>query len=273
MIHFIIIAALKPYPLRLLGGLTANHGLVQIAYNNTWGGFCNSFDNATAVVACRQLGYSNVRQLYNPTLLNAQTVYWLDQLQCFGNESAVSQCQYGAIKDYRSCGTTGFKPEAIIECGGHYCRGGVCPANATCYDLFNYTSYYCQCPNGYYGGHCEVGPIKNGAVRLRNFANNMTDRGFVEVYVNNHWGTVCSIGLTQASGNVLCRAVGLGPLISIINSTAYGRGTQKIEFSDLTCQGNENSPLLCDRTTPVPSKCTHDNDATIICRRSKYCAR
>ncbi|GLC59963.1 hypothetical protein PLESTB_001558600 [Pleodorina starrii] len=46
--------------LRLMGGPTPNQGTVQVCKNNLWGTVCDTdWDDADALVACRQLGYAS----------------------------------------------------------------------------------------------------------------------------------------------------------------------------------------------------------------------
>ena len=69
MIHNIFFdvftAPCLPGQLRLVGGITANEGRVEICLNNGWGTVCdNSWGRAEATVVCRQLGYPTQGQRF-----------------------------------------------------------------------------------------------------------------------------------------------------------------------------------------------------------------
>lgn len=63
--------------LRLINGNNGSIGLVQMAYNGRWGGFCaRSWKAQTARVVCRQLGLSGGEQQKFRTEKGAGGVAW-----------------------------------------------------------------------------------------------------------------------------------------------------------------------------------------------------
>ncbi|EDV28341.1 uncharacterized protein TRIADDRAFT_21345, partial [Trichoplax adhaerens] len=238
-------------PLKLIGGPNKYTGNLAIFYNGTWGSVCDDyFDLKAADVACRQLGFTKVRKYYCCSRYNSNiTKYWLDDVKCVGNESFLSNCQHRRW-GYHNCISD---EEAGVECEGNWCSANLCPK-----------SYYCQCPNGYYGDNCQFVAVSNGAIRI-NGSSKFAGIGFVEIYQNGVWGTVCNIGLDLVDATVICRAAGFGNATTIYSSTIYGSGNGKILFDSLNCNGDEASPLDCLRNIPVNATCTHSMDATIRC--------
>ncbi|RDD45645.1 Deleted in malignant brain tumors 1 protein [Trichoplax sp. H2] len=254
-------------PIRLIGGPNPYTGNVEVQFNNTWGPVCDDkFDIKAANVTCKQLGFVSARSWaccskYGSKMNN----YWLDDVVCFGNESALSECLH---KEWGSSNCLNYEVVSV-ECQGNWCDAGVCSNNATCHTLLNGESYYCQCPTGYYGDRCQFGVIPNGAVRISGNSN-INGTGFVEVYQNGYWGTICNTGIDFTAAVVLCRAAGYGNVTTIYSSSMYGSGKGKILFDNLQCNGDETTPLNCFRNVPANSNCTHDMDVTIECN-NHYC--
>ena len=51
--------------IRLVNGESANEGLLEVYHNEEWGTVCNyTFSTVDGNVACRQLGYMGVAEVY-----------------------------------------------------------------------------------------------------------------------------------------------------------------------------------------------------------------
>ena len=82
--------------LRLVGGVNATLGVVQVCMNNAWGSVCNNrFGTNDAVVVCRQLGFPTTGAVAfrdtSPFEIPPGPVF-LDQLHCRGTETNVMEC-------------------------------------------------------------------------------------------------------------------------------------------------------------------------------------
>ncbi|EDV28342.1 uncharacterized protein TRIADDRAFT_21116, partial [Trichoplax adhaerens] len=205
--------------IRLIGGPNPYTGNVEVQFNNTWGPVCDDkFDIKAANVTCKQLGFVNARSWaccskYGSKMNN----YWLDDVVCVGNESALSECQH---KEWGSSNCLNYEVVSV-ECQGNWFR---------------------------ISGNSNI----NGT-------------GYVEVYQNGYWGTICNTGIDFTAAVVLCRAAGYGNVTTIYSSSMYGSGKGKILFDNLQCNGDETTPLNCLRNVPANSNCTHDMDVTIEC--------
>ena len=84
--------------IRLVGGLSANEGRVEIFYGQ-WGTVCDDFwDLNDATVVCRQLGYLRAVFAYRTSQFGEGTgPIWLDNIHCTGTELRLDQCPHNGI--------------------------------------------------------------------------------------------------------------------------------------------------------------------------------
>ena len=71
-------------------------GRVEVYYNNTWGTVCpNGWDIRDAHVICKMLGYLyavETQSSYDYGLSNSSRVQWLNNVQCNGQETNITEC-------------------------------------------------------------------------------------------------------------------------------------------------------------------------------------
>ena len=69
---------------------------VEVLYSGTWGTICGDYwDLSDADVVCHQLGYDGVlRAVRNAAFGQGTGQIWLDDVQCVGNETSISQCNH-----------------------------------------------------------------------------------------------------------------------------------------------------------------------------------
>ena len=103
---------------RLVGGLTAAEGRVEVNYEGTWGTVCDDvyWDLDDAMVVCRMLGYSSVRAFHVQYGIGSGTV-WMSNLMCTGNESSISECLHIGWGE-TNCDHT---QDAGLTCGRECC--------------------------------------------------------------------------------------------------------------------------------------------------------
>lgn len=81
---------------RLAGSNFTAEGRVEIYHNNEWGTICDDgWGMEEADVVCHQLGYKKGAQYWyrNAKFEEGQGKIWLDDVVCYGNESALTQCR------------------------------------------------------------------------------------------------------------------------------------------------------------------------------------
>ncbi|XP_072172302.1 scavenger receptor cysteine-rich domain-containing protein DMBT1-like [Diadema setosum] len=94
------------FPVRLVGGPSDSEGRVEVFYDNQWGTVCDDeWTNVEASVVCRQLGYNTTvsAAVRNAFYGQGRGPIFLDDVNCFGWESSLSQCSSNDFYDH-NCG-------------------------------------------------------------------------------------------------------------------------------------------------------------------------
>ena len=90
---------------RLADGRDETEGRVEIYLNRQWGTVCDDFwgiDDANVV--CNQLGFLGASAaLSTATFGRGNGPIWLDDVQCRGNESSLTDCEANAVGSH-NCG-------------------------------------------------------------------------------------------------------------------------------------------------------------------------
>jgi len=119
-------------------------------------------------------------------------------------------------------------------------------------------------------------------VRILDSDGKSTFRGRLEIRNEGIWGTVCAKGLSDKAALVICKEIGYleGKFLNpppdkgrkfCSNYQGYnycGPDASKVLFSNLQCQGTEDTFVKCFRNMADPTFCTHDYDALIECSNS-----
>ena len=88
---------------KLSGSIHAYEGIVEININGIWGTVCkHGFNMAAANVTCRQLHYIGAKSIKNFVLPSSSNLpHLIDQVQCVGDEEALSYCLHS--RNVTSC--------------------------------------------------------------------------------------------------------------------------------------------------------------------------
>lgn len=114
-------------------------------------------------------------------------------------------------------------------------------------------------------GHSEDAGVI--CVPLRLVDGKIGKEGRVEVYMNNHWGTVCNTNWGQNEAQVVCENLGYGRFNAVPRqSTFFGEGIGDIVLHNVRCSGRETDLIDCQHEVIASStNCSHDNDAGVSC--------
>ncbi|KAM9510578.1 scavenger receptor cysteine-rich domain-containing protein DMBT1-like [Guaruba guarouba] len=92
--------------------------------------------------------------------------------------------------------------------------------------------------------------------------------GRVEVLHNGTWGTVCDDGWGFHEGQVVCRELGCGTVLSVALGSRYGEGKGQIWLDEVNCTGEEKALLECQAKPWGEHNCNHIEDASVECSDS-----
>ncbi|XP_022092128.1 scavenger receptor cysteine-rich type 1 protein M130-like isoform X2 [Acanthaster planci] len=112
---------------------------------------------------------------------------------------------------------------------------------------------------------CEGTTMKDGVFvhEVRLVDGSSEYEGFLEVYFNQQWGTVCDIGWDKHDADVVCEELGFDFAVS--TSGGDRLSSQPIWLSNVRCTGNENRLADCFYGNWDVNDCTHDEDVWVVC--------
>eukprot|EP00731_Ephydatia_muelleri_P031717 Em0023g224a len=250
----------KPYQkcygqLRLMGGLSASQGRVEVCINNTYGTVCDDhWDQLDAKVVCSQLNLSsiNVVALRKAYFGPGTGPIYLDDLLCSGTESSLLQCNRKVV-------SIGINDCAHSEDAGVAC-GAMCMDGALRLLVGSGTDYYLG--TAHYDGSYYSKPGMDELLR-----------GRVELCMNGSFGQVCDKQWTNQDASVACRALGLSPYGAVaLPGSAFSDGSLPLLLSSVNCSGSENSLLQCNYSKDLTGCLRSIDAAGVICQATTTAA-
>ena len=93
---------------------SSSSGRVEVLYKGVWGTICgDSWDLQDAAVVCRQLGFEGALAAFRASEFGPRIgQIWLDEVQCGGDESSISECVHRGWGDH--------------DCSYYYTAGVLC---------------------------------------------------------------------------------------------------------------------------------------------------
>ncbi|KAJ1175686.1 hypothetical protein NDU88_000973 [Pleurodeles waltl] len=107
-------------------------------------------------------------------------------------------------------------------------------------------------------GRADPTVFKPTVVRLIGSAN----RGRVEVYYKDEWGTICDDEWDIKDAYVVCRMLGFSRGVSTFTASP---GSGKVWLDDVKCTGQESSIFDCPKSQLGVHNCNHNEDAGVQC--------
>ncbi|XP_027627010.1 scavenger receptor cysteine-rich domain-containing protein SCART1 [Tupaia chinensis] len=216
-------------------------GRLEVFYNGTWGGVCQSLSAASLGVLCEQLGCGPQGQLQARVgSWPLPGALWVASIQCRArHDRTLWQCP-SAPWNQHSCSS---QEEAWVIC-----------AEKTDVPQDLEQTINCSSTNS-----CP----EEGALRLRGGEDHCSGR--VELWHTGSWGTVCDDSWDLADAEVVCRQLGCGQAENALGSAAFSPGSGPIWLDEVGCRGSEETLWDCPAQPWGRGDCTHKEDAGVRC--------
>ncbi|XP_040509976.1 deleted in malignant brain tumors 1 protein isoform X11 [Gallus gallus] len=115
---------------------------------------------------------------------------------------------------------------------------------------------------------CLWGAVYPHSVELRLVSDHGRCAGRVEVLHNGIWGTVCGDNWDAHDGQVVCRQLSCGTVLSVSRGARHGEGAGPIWLDEVNCTGTEAALSECQARPWGQHDCVHMEDASVECSES-----
>nr|XP_022319040.1 uncharacterized protein LOC111121867 isoform X2 [Crassostrea virginica] len=219
----------------LVNGETPYSGRVEIVKNGLRGTICDDgWSDNSAVVICRMLGYRGGQAKADAAFGAGSGVIWLDDVECHGNESSLTNCP--------------SRPWGDHNCGHAEDAGVICDG------AFDVTTR-----------QTTMAPItttQSTTVSITLVNGDLPSRGRIQLWYKGEKGSVCDDDFDEHDATVICKSLGYR---SGKPSKLYGPGRGTIWLDSLGCHGNESNVEECAHDGWGISDCSHDEDVGVDC--------
>ncbi|XP_074044612.1 antigen WC1.1-like [Macrotis lagotis] len=135
-------------------------------------------------------------------------------------------------------------------------------------------SHLGECPSPHWGQHdCrhkeDAGVLCSESLDLRLMSDGNECSGWLEIFYNGTWGSVCYNSMDHNTVSVICRHLSCGVTgnIDILHSP---RGSMQVQWIDkINCQGQESLLWHCPSQSWNQNSCNKEEESYIICRGEK----
>nr|XP_020749211.1 antigen WC1.1-like [Odocoileus virginianus texanus] len=139
-------------------------------------------------------------------------------------------------------------------------------------------SHVWNCPSRGWGRHyCrhkeDAGVICSEFLALRMVSEDQQCAGWLEVFYNGTWGSVCRSPMEDITVSVICRQLGCGDSGSLNSSVALREGSRPQWVDGIQCQKTDTSLWQCPSDPWNYTSCSPKEEVYISCagRRPKSC--
>ena len=186
--------------LRLRGGATHNEGRLEIFHDNEWGTICDDFfGRRDAKVACKQMDYTGAEAYLTDVAVAPDRRFWLDDVNCVGNEAKLTECFYNS--NVRNSSSRTSPQWGIANCIPAEQVGVRCTASTSANSVeFNKSHLTVQEQGGgsRYTVRLGKAPTGNVTVAISGQSSTVTVDSTPLTFTTGNWSTPQTVTLTAA---------------------------------------------------------------------------
>ncbi|XP_065797987.1 antigen WC1.1-like [Muntiacus reevesi] len=204
---------------------------------------------------------------------------------CAGRVEILDQGSWGTICDdgwdlddaHVVCRQLGCG-EALNATGSAHFGAGTGPIWLDDLNCTGNESHVWRCPSRGWGRHnCrhkeDAGVICSEFLALRMVSEDQQCAGWLEVFYNGTWGSVCRSPMEDITVSMICRQLGCGDSGSLNSSVALREGSRPRWVDGIKCRKTDTSLWQCPSDPWNYNSCSPKEEAYISCagRRPKSC--
>ncbi|XP_066252034.1 uncharacterized protein [Euwallacea similis] len=256
------------YRVKLAGGHQPHEGRIEVTVFEKTGYICDDqFEITDANVLCKELGFPlgalevKGNSHYAKHLKENHTLYMMDDIECFGNETSIMQCNFAGwgihnCADNEIAGVVCRTPEESCRPDYWKCDTGnecvrmpfVCDGLDDCSDNSDEAGHHCNAPI---------------ALRLVNGSN--AREGRLEIRHFGIWGSICDDDFNEDAAKIVCSSLGYSGPAFVKKDAYFGQSSGPIWLDQVSCKGNESALEKCTHWDWGESNCDHSEDVGVIC--------
>ena len=187
--------------LRLRGGPSHNEGRLEIFYDNEWGTVCDDFfGRRDAKVACKQMDYTGAEAYLTDVAVASGRRFWLDDVNCLGNEAKLTECFYNS--DVRNSSSRTTPQWGIANCIPSEQVGVRCTASTTDKSVELNESHLTvqeQGRNSTYTVRLGRAPTGNVTVTISGQSTTVTVDSTPLTFTTGNWSTPQTVTVTASN--------------------------------------------------------------------------
>nr|XP_040137806.1 antigen WC1.1-like [Ictidomys tridecemlineatus] len=280
--------------LRLVDGGSHCAGRVEILQQGSWGSICDdSWDLSNQIELLPQCNDSwsdpagsAASEGHTANCSDSRQLRLVDGgSHCAGRVEILQQGSWGSICDdswdlndaHVVCRQLGCGVALEATISAHIGEG----SGPIWLDKLNCTgeeTHLWQCPSQGWGQHnCrhkeDAGVICSEFLALRLVSEDQECAGWLEVFYNNTWGSVCHSPMEAVTLSVICRQLGCGDSGTLNTSVPLREGSRPRWVDGIQCRKTDTSLWQCPSDPWKQRSCSAKEEAYIMCsgNRPKSC--